>query len=760
MKQRHIILSTMLVAAILASSNATFVQAAEDFSDFSDVQIEEKTDSLDEAAESPDIEEADLEDGNAEEIQEEGTEIFSDSAQTELFSDGTEDQQGIQAEEGDTPEVGSGVTFTYTTDEKTAAFLREQVKKHQSEVRVVATFDNREALDLNIGYRTWNLLQKHTGKSTEGDTISNNTHTSYTMRQRTEESGHVTDDGWVTTQKYIVTVDYQFEYKSTYAEDQETDAKIKQVLSSLNLANQSDYTKAKKIYDYLCNNVSFYKDAYYCANPNGVSNTAYGALVKGVTSSWGFAEAFYRMALEAGLDARIVMGDGDGSGTHEWNIVKIGREYYHLDASVGAYPGISSSSYFLKKNLWNGIDDWYKTMYMPEDYPMASSDYKPQTEISKPADVKGVKIAGRTFNAITLSWNKNTSASGYIIEQKQNGKWTRIKKIEGNTTTTYRIEKLSAATKYDLRIRAYGWDSASKVSTYSEYSNISGTTLPSNVSGVKIGGRSADAIRLNWDRNTSASGYIIEQKKNGNWTRITKIEKNTTTTYRVEKLSAATKYDFRIRAYGWDSASKVSTYSEYSNISGTTLPSNVSGMKIGGRSADAIRLNWDRNTSANGYIIEQKKNGSWTRIAKIEGNTTTTYRIEKLSAATKYDFRIKAYGWDSASKVSTYSEYSNLSGTTLPSNVSGAKIGGRAADAIRLNWDRNTSANGYIIEQKKNGSWTRIRKIEGNTTTTYRVEKLSAAAKYDFRIRAYSWDSAEKMSLYSAYTYVSGSTIK
>ena len=112
MKQRHIIVSTMLAAAILASSNATFVQAAEDFSDFSDVQIEEKTDSLDEAAESPDIEEADLEDGNAEEIQEEGTEIFSDSAQTELFSDGTEDQQGIQTEEGDTPEVGSGVTFT------------------------------------------------------------------------------------------------------------------------------------------------------------------------------------------------------------------------------------------------------------------------------------------------------------------------------------------------------------------------------------------------------------------------------------------------------------------------------------------------------------------------------------------------------------------------------------------------------------------------------------------------------------------------
>ena len=665
MKQRHIILSTMLAAAILASSNATFVQAAEDFSDFSDVQIEEETDSLDEAAESPDIEEADLEDGNAEEIQEEGTEIFSDSAQTELFSDGTEAQQGIQTEEGDTPEVGSGVTFTYTTDEATAAFLREQVKKHQSEVRVVATFDNREALDLNIGYRTWNLLQKHTGKSTEGDTISNNTHTSYTMRQRTEESGHVTDDGWVTTQKYIVTVDYQFEYKSTYAEDQETDAKIKQVLSSLNLANQSDYTKAKKIYDYLCNNVSFYKDAYYCANPNGVSNTAYGALVKGVTSSWGFAEAFYRIALEAGLDARIVMGDGDGSGTHEWNIVKIGREYYHLDASVGAYPGISSSSYFLKKNLWNGIDDWYKKMYMPEDYPMASADYKPQTEISKPADVKGVKIAGRTSNAITLSWNKNTSASGYIIEQKQNGKWTSIKKISGNSTVTYRVENLSAGRYYDFRIKAFIWNNDTKTSVHGNYTNVTGATTLPKVAGVRIGSRTSNAITLNWNKSTAASGYVIEQKQNGKWTNIKKISGNSTVTYRVANLSAGKSYDFRVKAFTWDNTTRTSVHSDYANVTGATILPKVSGVKIKSRTSNAITLGWNRSTAASGYIIEQKQNGKWVNIKKISGNTTVTIRVANLKAGTKYDFRIKAFTWDNTTRTSVHSDYTNISSTTM-----------------------------------------------------------------------------------------------
>ena len=38
---------------------------------------------------------------------------------------------------------------------------------------------------------------------------------------------------------------------------------------------------------------------------------------------------------------------------------------------------------------------------------------------------------------------------------------------------------------------------------------------------------------------------------------------------------------------------------------------------IGGRAADALRLNWERNPSADGYIIEQYKDGKWVRIARI-----------------------------------------------------------------------------------------------------------------------------------------------
>ena len=266
--------------------------------------------------------------------------------------------------------------------------------------------------------------------------------------------------------------------------------------------------------------------------------------------------------------------------------------------------------------------------------------------------------------------SKNNSANGYIIEQYKDGSWKRIKKIESNSTVTYRVEKLSAGTTYKFRVMAYGFDGNTPL--YSAYQNVSGTTTaaskaPSTVSDFKIGGRATDALRLNWTKNNSASGYIIEQNKNGSWTRIARIASNATTTYRVEGLKDSTTYQFRIKAFGY--SGNTALYSGYKNISGTTLPAAVSGVKIGGTAKDALRLNWNKNRKVSGYIIEQYKGGKWIRIARIADKNTTTYRVEKLSSGTNYKFRIKSFNFDGNSAI--YSGYVNVSGTTLTNDING-----------------------------------------------------------------------------------------
>ncbi len=367
-------------------------------------------------------------------------------------------------------------------------------------------------------------------------------------------------------------------------------------------------------------------------------------------------------------------------------------------------------------------------------------------------NLTGVKIGGRAADALRLSWNKNSLASGYIIEQYKSGKWVRIARIANNATTTYRVENLSPSTSYKFRVQAFGFDGSTPI--YGSWSSISGKTNPTVMSGVKIGGRAADALRLNWNKNATASGYIIEQYKSGKWVRIARIANNATTTYRVENLSPSTSYKFRVQAFGFDGSTAL--YGNSVTISGKTNPSVMSGVKIGGRAANALRLNWNKNATASGYIIEQYKSGKWVRIARIANSATTTYRVENLSPSTTYKFRVQAFGFDGDTAL--YGSWTTISGKTNPSIMSGVKIGGRATDALRINWNKNATASGYIIEQYKSGKWVRIARIANNATTTYRVENLSPSTTYKFRVQAFGSDGST--ALYSFWQYTSGTTLK
>ena len=274
------------------------------------------------------------------------------------------------------------------------------------------------------------------------------------------------------------------------------------------------------------------------------------------------------------------------------------------------------------------------------------------------------------------------------------------------------------------------------------------------VTGFTLGGRASTALRLNWNKNTTADGYIIEKYDGAKWVRIAKIANNATTTYRVTGLSAGTAYKFRMKAYKMNGSTAL--YSAYtSTLSARTNPSDITGLKLGGRASNALRLNWNKNTSASGYIIEQYKSGKWVRIAKIAGNATTTYRVSGLSAGTAYKFRMKAYKMSGSTAL--YSGYTaTLAARTNPSNVTGVKIGGKASNALRLNWTKNTSADGYIVEFYKGGKWVRAAKITNNATVTYRISGLAKNTTYKIRIKAYKMSGTT--ALYSGYTTISGKT--
>ena len=274
------------------------------------------------------------------------------------------------------------------------------------------------------------------------------------------------------------------------------------------------------------------------------------------------------------------------------------------------------------------------------------------------------------------------------------------------------------------------------------------------VNGAKLGGRAADALRINWTKNASADGYIVEMYQNGKWARVGKITNNSTTTFRKAGLKASTVYKFRVKAYKMCGTTAV--YSAYSaTVAARTNPSVMTGAKLGGRAADALRINWTKNASADGYIVEMYQGNKWVRVGKITNNSTTTFRKAGLKASTVYKFRVRAYKM--SGKTALYGNYSaTVTARTNPSVMKGVKTGGKAKDALRVNWTKNASAQGYIVEMYKGGKWVRVAKITNGNTTTFRKAGLAKNTTYKFRVRAYHMSG--KTALYGNYGSISGKT--
>lgn len=252
----------------------------------------------------------------------------------------------------------------------------------------------------------------------------------------------------------------------------------------------------------------------------------------------------------------------------------------------------------------------------------------------------GFSTKSRSTSSIKLGWKKCADADGYAVQMYKNGAWKTVKTISGNSNITYTQTGLTAGTVYKFRLLSF--KTSGSLKAYGAAMDISSCTLPSKVSSFKASSKTNNTIKLTWAKNSGATGYILEQYKGNKWVRIAKTTKNTTTSYTVKGLSASTRYAFRIVTYKELGSGAVK--GAYTNkLVVYTNPNAMSGFKASAKTKTTITLSWNKNTSATGYIIEQYNGTKWVRIAKIDKNSTTSYKVTGLKANTRYAFRIQAY---------------------------------------------------------------------------------------------------------------------
>ena len=324
--------------------------------------------------------------------------------------------------------------------------------------------------------------------------------------------------------------------------------------------------------------------------------------------------------------------------------------------------------------------------------------------------------------------------------------------VKGSGTTSYTITGLASATKYSLRIRGYRTEGSRTV--YGAYKNGSANTAPANMTGFKLKSKTTSSLTLQWNKNTSASGYQLGIYKGGKWVTYT-IKGNGTTSYTIKSLSSNTKYKVRVRAYKTSGSSTI--YGAYKDGSAGTAavvkkPSAMTGFKLSSRTGSSMKLSWNKNSSASGYQLGIYKGGKWVTY-KISGNSTTSYNITGLAASTSYKLRIRAYSTNGITTLS--GDYKTGSANTAPSDMSGFKLKSKTTSSLTLQWNKNTSATGYQLGIYKGGKWTTYT-IKSNSTTTYTIKSLAAGTKYSVRVRAYK--TSGKTTIYGAYKNGSATT--
>ena len=254
------------------------------------------------------------------------------------------------------------------TTEEAGAVLRAGMKARSETVKVclkTETYDGNQetikALMRDIG----TAALRHTGVPTEGD---------YLMWQyggwNCKASGTTDDSGYYWTFTYTIT------YYTTAEQEEEMDEAVTSLLDQLDLPGQTDYQKIRTIYDYICRHVS-YDRSHLGDSSYKRQFTAYAALMDGTAVCQGYALLFSRLALETGIDTRLIPGVSHGE-NHGWNIVVLNDLYYNADTTWDSEK--SEYEYFLKSQETfkdHTRDTEYDTDVFHSAYPMSGTDYVP-----------------------------------------------------------------------------------------------------------------------------------------------------------------------------------------------------------------------------------------------------------------------------------------------------------------------------------------------------------------------------------------------
>lgn len=265
-----------------------------------------------------------------------------------------------------------------------------------------------------------------------------------------------------------------------------------------------------------------------------------------------------------------------------------------------------------------------------------------------------------------------TAASKTSIKKASFSKVTRKiytgEPIQPKVTVRYNGKKLKSGTDYKIAYKNNKKIGRASIIITGK-GNFTGTKtinfriIPNKVKSLRVTAKTATTLTLRWKKVSGITGYKIYQynykTKKYNYVKIVKAGK---TSCVINKLSQATTYKFKIKAYKKTSTGEVfnGLVSDYAK--GTTRVKTPS-MSVYSKYMGQVRVSWPKAKDCDGVELQYKTSkGKFISVPNPSNNkkTNTCYFVQ-LAPKTVCQFRLRAYVEVNGKKI--YSTYNTKSVT-------------------------------------------------------------------------------------------------
>ena len=509
------------------------------------------------------------------------------------------------------------------------------------------------------------------------------------------------------------------------------------VLPQLSLGGKTTYQKVQAIYNWITANVKY--DYSHLNDPAyRLQYTAYAAAVQKKAVCQGYANLFYRLANDAGIDCRIITGkayNGTQTEDHAWNIVRMADgKYYCLDATWDAGLEPENYEYFLKgltsfsrdhQAETDKLNTPYWTQYQSRT---SAADYKASsTQLPAPTVTGGNDAQGRP----TLKWKAVSGAAKYEVyrARSKDGDYIKYATVTGTsyTNTSY----IESGSTYYYKVRALDANG-----TAGAWSSIVSVTYKQTLSAPTVtGGNDAQGRpTLKWNAVSGAAKYEVyrARSKDGDYIKYSTV---TGTSYtNTSYIENGNTYYYKVRALKSDG-----TAGAWSSVVSVTYKQTLSAPTVtGGNDAQGRpTLKWNAVSGAAKYEVyrARSKDGDYIKYSTVTGTSyTNTSYIENGNT---YYYKVRALKSDG-----TAGAWSSIVAVTYKQTLSAPAVtgGNDAQGRPTLTWNAVTGAAKYEVyrARSKDGDYIKYSTVTGTsyTNTSY----IENGNTYYYKVRALKSD--------------------